>query len=264
MAGAASASMDRSAAVPWGEVYGLDLVYERDCWRLCGDAHCCSFSRHKRRFRLLGGKHFQELPLLPGEFEYMTRAGTVEQFQDHVHKKFEFVLDDRRAMSVEAVVSHRAGCACNHDTRPTICRLYPLFPVHDIAGNLLGIEPHFGIYEELERLEGLAPACAVQALPFDQLNMFLALVAKLAKSPLHLFYLHAYRLAKRHVVSNIERRLAKQPQSVFGLFEWLLLKERAFERDLLRAQLCELADAFSAHYGEHFTLSSPSTVGKEA
>jgi hypothetical protein len=249
--------------VAWDDVYSLDLVYARDCWRLCGDAHCCSFSRHKRRFRLLGGKHFQELPLLPGEFEHMTSTGAVAQFRDHVLKKFEFVLDERRAMTVEAVVSHRAGCACDHDTRPTICRLYPLFPVHDVAGNLLGVEPYFGIYEELERLENLAPACKLDSIPFEQMNMFLELVAKLAKSPLHLFYLHAYRLAKRHAVDNIEQRLAKHPQSVFGLFEWLLLKERVFERDLLRRQLCDLADAFSAHYGERFALPSPS-AGRES
>jgi hypothetical protein len=210
---------------------------------------------------LLGGKHFQELPLLPGEFDYMTGTGAVGQFRDHVHKKNEFVLDDRRALIVESVVSDRPGCACDHDTRPTVCRLYPLFPIHDIAGNLIGIESHFGIYEELERLENLPPACALVALPFEQMQIFLQLVASLAKSPLHLFYLHAYRLAKRHAVTNIERRLARQPQSVFGLFEWLLLKERVFERDVLRRELCDLADAFSAHYGDRFALPSPSAAG---
>jgi hypothetical protein len=133
----------------WAHIYGLDLVYEKDCWKLCGDAHCCNFARHKSRFKFMGKKPFQELPLLPGEYEFMRDRGWLAQFQDHVHKKQVFALDGQRAMTIESIVSHRPGCACDHATRPTICRLYPLFPVLDIEGRITGIETHFWIYEEL-------------------------------------------------------------------------------------------------------------------
>ncbi len=243
--------------VDWDEVQRLDLVYQPDCWRACGDAHCCSFARHKQRFRLLGGKHFQELPLLPGELEHMARTGATAQFGEFVHKKVEFALDGARAIHVESIVSHRPGCACEHATRPTVCRLYPLFPVHDVAGRLLGVEPAFGIYEELEDLDGLPRACELRALPFAQLQVFLELTSLLARSPLHLFHLHAYRVAKRHVVANLRERLAHAPQSAFAMFEWLLLKGRAFDRERLRQELRELADEFAAHHGARFVLPAP-------
>ncbi len=244
-------------SVDWGAVYATDLVYVQDCHRLCGDAHCCSFARHKARFRMLGRKPFQELPLLPGEYEHMAATGALAQFGDCERRRGELALDAARAVPYESIVSHRAGCACEHATRPTICRLYPLFPVHDVAGRLLGVEPHFGVYEELEVLEGLPRACAVGSLPFEQLQLFLSLCSRLAASPLHLFCLHAYRATKRHAVAGLQRRLAAAPQSAFALFEWQMLKGRLVDREALRAELTALADAFAAHYGDRFALPAP-------
>lgn len=253
-----NANATQPPVVDWAAIHRLDLVYRPDCWQLCGDAHCCSFARHKARFRLLGGKPFQELPLLPGEWQYLQQTGATAQFQEHTHKLTEFALDEQRAMAVESVVSHRAGCACDHATRPTICRLYPLFPQHDVDGRLLGIEPHFGIYEEMEALDGIGRACALDSLPFAQLSIFLELVGHLAQSPLHLFYLHAYRIVKRHAVDNLRQRLAQQPQSAFTLFEWLLMKGRVVARESLRAELRDLADRFASRYGNAFVLPAPS------
>ena len=243
--------------VDWAAVHAIDLVYVQDCHRLCGDAHCCSFARHKARFRMLGQQAFQELPLLPGEHEHMAATGALAQFGDCERRRGAFALDAERAVPYESIVSRRPGCACEHATRPTICRLYPLFPVHDVAGRLLGVEPQFGVYEELEALDGAPRACAVGSLPFEQLRLFLALCDHLARSPLHLFCLHAYRAAKRHVAEGLRRRLATSPQSAFALFEWQLLKDRLVDRDALRAELTALADAFAAHYGERFVLPAP-------
>ena len=55
-------------------IYSTDLVYAPDCWKLCGDAHCCNFMRYKSKMSILGKNLFQELPLLPGEFEFLRRA----------------------------------------------------------------------------------------------------------------------------------------------------------------------------------------------
>ncbi len=244
----------------WARVYDLDLVYQADCWKLCGDAHCCSFTRHKTRFKILGKKPFQELPLLPGEHEFMRSQGWLAQFQDYEHKRVEVALDDRRAIHVESIVSYRAGCACDHATRPTICRLYPLFPVLDLEGRVTGIEPFFGVYEELEQLEQIARACELRSLPFDQLGIFFELISRLAVSPVHLFYLHAYRLAKRHAFDRLRDKLAAEPQSAFGLFEWQTLRERVFDKKGIRAELASLADAFEARYGERFRLPAPTSA----
>ncbi len=112
------------------EIYQTDLVYEKDCFKLC-DAHCCSgFASHKAQFKFMATGHFNELPLLPGEYEYMKARGYLEQFGDHDHRVIPFELS-KRSIKYETIVSRKPGCACNHATRTTICRLYPLIPQYD-------------------------------------------------------------------------------------------------------------------------------------
>jgi hypothetical protein len=120
-------------------VYETDLVYVSDCWKLCGDAHCCSFSRYKSRFKMIARTPFQELPLLPGEYDYLRARGWDAQFGEHEHKVVEFSVGDLE-IRAESIVSYKSGCACDHDTRPTICRLYPLLPVYDARGALVGVD----------------------------------------------------------------------------------------------------------------------------
>jgi hypothetical protein len=237
-------------------LYAIDLVYQQDCFKLCGDAHCCSFARHKRRFGMLAKRPFQELPLLPGEFAFLAARGWLAQFAEHERKASVYAIDARRALLVDAVISMRpGGCACDHDTRPVVCRLYPLLPAIDEAGRLASIEP-FGVYEELERLEGLAPACQIHALPLDQLQLLLEVTRLLALSPLVAFHLAAYRVAKRHVFDRL--RAARKPgESAFGQFEWSMLRKRLFDHDALRAELAALADRYAAHWGAAFALPSP-------
>ena len=52
-------------------IYATDLVYAPDCWKLCGNAHCCNFSRYKSQMSILGHQRSQEIPLLPGEFDFI-------------------------------------------------------------------------------------------------------------------------------------------------------------------------------------------------
>lgn len=242
----------------WERVYDIDLVYERDCWKLCGDAHCCNFQRHKQNFKVIGKKPFQELPLLPGEYEFMRDRGWLAQFHEHEHKKIEIPLDSTHAIHFESIVSYRAGgCACEHATRPTICRLYPLLPVLDVDGRVLGIENNFGIYEELEALEGAEKACKIDRVPTDQLNKFLQLVAAVVASPVHLFYLHAYRIAKQHVADRLRDRLVQEPQNAFGLFEWQTLRSRLFDAPAIRSELVSLVTEFENRYPDTFSLPRP-------
>jgi hypothetical protein len=232
------------------EIYRTDLVYVRDCWKLCGDAHCCNFSRYKKRFRMIARTPFQELPLLPGEYEFMRAKGWDTQFGEFEHKVIEFPLDDL-VLRVESIVSLREGCACDHATRPTICRLYPLLPVFDAQGQLSGTEP-IGIYEELERIGGLAPACQLTTLPFDQLQPFLTMTSALSRSPLLRFYLEAYRRTKRHVALRLDARAQASPDNIWQVFEGAFLRRTLTDAPALRDELNALARAFTDRYGTGF------------
>ncbi|HTU60043.1 MAG TPA: hypothetical protein VMF89_16435 [Polyangiales bacterium] len=234
-------------------LYGIDLVYQPDCYKLCGDAHCCSFARHKQHFRILGKRQFQELPLLPGEYDFMAARGYLRQFGEYERKAHAYPLGDGRALYVDSIVSYRqGGCVCDHDTRPVVCRLYPVLPVMDEVGRLGAIEP-FGVYEELEVVAQQEAACQIRSLPLAQLELWLSFGRTLAESPLVAFHLAAYRLAKRHVAGRLAE--ARKPgENVFAQFEWALLRKRLFDHAALRAELVALADRYRDHWGERFVL----------
>lgn len=201
---------------------------------------------------------FQELPLLPGEYEYLASHDWLDQFGDHDHKVIEFPIDGH-VLTIESVVSRKPNCACNHDTRPTICRLYPLLPRFDVVGRLVGAEP-MGIFEEMEQIAGLPPACQVNTLPFAELNKFLGIVEAIGERADLLFYLEAYRRTKRHVSQRLETACASG-RDVFSVFEAYYIRRKLVDGDMLRAELSQLASKFEDHYGNGF-LSKTKLVNK--
>jgi hypothetical protein len=234
------------------KIYATDLVYVSNCWKLCGDAHCCSFARYKAKFKLIARTPFQELPLLPGEYAYLQAKGWLAQFGDHDHKVIEYALDTC-TLKIESIISRRPHCACDHATRPIVCRLYPLLPVFTIHGTLSGVET-YGIYEELEQIEGLAPACQLTTMPFDELSKFLTITSEIAKNPHHLYYLEAYRLTKAHVRAQLLYAKSTQQDNVFFLFEKMLIRKQVVNHVTLKSTLQTLATQFRAAYGPRFTL----------
>lgn len=260
-----SLTADASAALPPGSrnplhalydrVYDTDLVYVKDCWKLCGDAHCCSFQRYKSRYRLIAKTAFQELPLLPGEHGYLQARGWLSQFEPFEHRVQVFEVGDRQ-LRYEAIISRRLGCACDHATRPTICRLYPLLPRFDVEGQLIGVEPT-GIYEEMERIGGLPRACQVDAVPFDQMPAFLSLVGALAASPLLRCHLELYRLTKAHVAARLAQRVAQTGKDVFQSFENALLRQSLVDDSSLHAELLACLDAYDARWPGWDAVSLP-------
>lgn len=244
--------MSENAEPAYGRIYDTDLVFEKDCWKLCGDAHCCSFSRYKSRFQVIARSPFQELPLLPGEHAFLQSRGWLDQFGDYTHKVVEFPIDGYE-LRVESIVSRRpVGCVCNHDTRPTVCRLYPLLPVFQVDGSLAGVEP-LGIYEEMERIAGLQPACMVERLSFAELNKFLLVANEIAADPARLFYMMAYRVTRKHVAARLEDRLSKGAGDVFGAFEAAFIRNKLLDSAALREELSGLARQFEGAYGEEFS-----------
>ncbi len=252
MAPALRCDADSLAQQSFASIYSTDLVYVSDCWKLCGDAHCCSFARIKSKFRLMARTPFQELPLLPGEYEYLRANGWLAQFGDHDHKVIEYPLSDF-VLRIESIISRRPQCACDHDTRPTICRLYPLMPTFDIDGHCLGTEL-LGIYEELETLAGLAPACQLHAIPFEQMSKFLTITTALGRVPIFLYYLEAYRLTKAHVRDRVAAAWTPD-RDVFSVFEGQFLRNKLIDHAVLRPQLEALLADFRQRYGQQFASS---------
>jgi hypothetical protein len=242
------------ATVLFERLYATDLVYQPDCWKLCGDAHCCNFARHRSKFRILTRGGAQDLPLLPGEFEFLQAKGWQKQFQEFDRRRTPYDFGPATVW-LDLVSSRRpGGCACDHDTRTVICRLYPLLPVFDVQGRVVGTEV-IGMYEELERLDALTPACRLTAIPFEQMTCFLRLCELIASDPVMLFHVAAYRAAKRHVFRRIGEEKTATGKSAFALFEGAFLRKRLIDHAELKAELCALHASFEHHYGSRYTAA---------
>jgi len=244
--------LDDATTSAFDQIYGSDLVYVKDCWKLCGNAHCCGFFKYKDQFNLIGQTKFHELPLLPGEYEYLQQKGWWAQFGDADHKVIEYPLD-HRVLRLETMVSRKAMCACEHNTRLTVCRLYPLLPLFDLSGKVTGTRT-FGIFEEFEKIENLEPGCKITTLPFDQMQAFLDITAAISHAPKRLFYFAAYAMAVDHVTDQIkaQKDLRGADVSAFTLFEGMLLFKKLVDDAVLKPKLIALADRYEAHHGPIF------------
>jgi hypothetical protein len=192
----------------------------------------------------------QDLPLLPGEFEFLSSRGWDRQFQDFTRHLTPYDFSGG-TIYMDIISSRRVGCACDHATRTAVCRLYPLLPVFDLDGRVIGSEV-IGMYEELERLEGMAPACQISSLPFEQLNIFLRVCEILATSPVFLFHLAAYRALKKHAFERLSRQKAETGKSAFTLFESAFLRRQLLDHVQFKAEIAELKNAFEMRYGSQF------------
>jgi hypothetical protein len=177
-------------------IYATDLVYEQDCWKLCGDAHCCHYDRYKR-FGPASERGVAKIPMLPGEWDYMERNGFLAGYREP--RLDRTVLEGRGATFVfEMLVAQAdAACPCTHASRPTFCRLYPMMPVFEVDGRLKEIDPLFGVFEEMERLMGAPPACQVKTVPPPQQPLLDRICDAIGSSPRLVFAISSYRTMKR-------------------------------------------------------------------
>src|SRR5258708_769436 len=158
--------MSQEAPIPdFDAIYATDLVYSPGCWQLCGDANCCNFSRYKSQMKILGHRHKQELPLLPGEYDFLVQRGFLADYENAEYRVVDYPLAGGK-MKLEFLIGSNDACACKHDTRTTVCRLYPLLPIFNLECRLTGIDPNFGIFEEIESIGEAERACKLTNVPF--------------------------------------------------------------------------------------------------
>lgn len=193
----------------------------------------------------MGRQPFQELPLLPGEYEFLRTRGWLSQFEPYELKVVEYDTG-RHVFRAESIISKRPGCACDHATRTTICRLYPLLPVYALATGAVIANEALTIFEEIERLDNMPPACQLTALPFSQMDKFFNLAQLISTDAEHLLYLEAYRRTKQHVTGQLARAQQKSPaKSVLALFEIASLRGKLIDQAALNEDLNEVVEALA-------------------
>ena len=235
------------STVDFAAIYSQDLVYVPGCWQLCGNANCCSFSRQKDHFRLMGSNRAQELPLLPGEFAYLRAHHLLGQFGDYQHRVAEYRFG-ARLLKIESLISRKPGCACAHATRTTVCRLYPFLPVFDIDRAVIGVD-RLGIYEVLEELAGAGRICQVEMIPEGERAKFAAIAAAIGADPVAAFYVDAYRIAQEHVRRRLKELKGDRTADIYSVFEMAVLRQKLIDHAALAVELEVRASALEQRYG---------------
>jgi hypothetical protein len=250
--------LDPLAQTTFETIHSTDLIYSPNCWKLCGDAHCCNLSAYKSQMKLIGSDIV--LMLLPGELEYIEHNGGLAHFGAFRRRFFDYPLS-HGTMRVNLLHAPVGRCPCNHELRPTICRLYPLLPVFEVDGRLAGIDARFTIFEEIEHAEGISRGCKITSVPFTELDKFMSLAGAIGRNPLAVFYIMAYRLVKQHAIEQFQRArnaagAKSAPASPWVHFENLFARRKLLDQSVLRPQLEDLAAQFHGHYGPRFSLAT--------
>jgi hypothetical protein len=228
-------------------IFASDLVYQPDCWKLCGDAHCCHYDRYKR-FGPVEARGVTKIPLLPGEYAYMQKRGLLAQYAEHHLERT--VLQGRNGeFPFELlVVPVHGNCPCTHAIRPTFCRLYPMLPVFDVDGHVTEMDPVFGVFEEVEKLMGAPSACKVTGVPEPQRVILDRICAAIGSSPHLVFALSSYRTMKRLFRERMESVMKARNIPAYAALPILAKDGEYIERPVLIAELEVLLDAFRVMY----------------
>jgi hypothetical protein len=207
--------------------------------------------------KILGHRHKQELPLLPGEHAFLQERGYLADYGDAEHRVIDYPLNGG-IMKLEFLIGHNDACACKHETRTTVCRLYPLLPLFNVDCDFTGLDANFGIFEEIEAIDQADRACKLTSIPFAEMNKLLAITTAISQSPKAVFYTMAYQITKEHARKQLEKaKAAQKPErqmSTLALFEGMFLLRQLLDQRILRPQLEDLSARFRERHGPRFSL----------
>jgi len=127
-------------------------------------------------------------------------------------------------------------------------------PIFDINGRVIGIDS-IGIYEELEKIDNLEPACKLNSVPFDELQKFFTIANVIGSSPIALYYITAYQITIKHVAANLKAAQKTLKGSAFTRFEAGFIRNQLIDNDRLKPELISLADVFEEYYGTQLCLT---------
>lgn len=232
-------------------IYATDLVYQPACHQLCGDAHCCHYDRYKR-FGPPEERGTTVIPMLAGEYQWLDERGLLGQYPSHERQRSVFA--GRGADYVFEVLKVPApeGCPCDHDRRPTLCRLYPVLPLFEPGRGLVGLDTNFGVFEEIEDLAGTPRACPLTATSFAQVQLLLRICAAISADPHCLFSLMAYAGSKRQFRRRVSDRMSARGISAYHALGELMAAGEVVDRGELASELDELLGRFRSVHGADF------------
>jgi Fe-S-cluster containining protein len=216
----------------YDKIYAIDLIYSKDCWKLCGDGHCCHFSRYRGKTDT-DGSITQTIPLLSGEYAYMQKRGYLGQYNLLEHKTETITIGECSWSMEFLAVRVKAGCPCKHDIRPTACRLYPLWPLFTPEEGLIGIVTKTTPFEVVEELGNLSRACAVQGTTFAEFGKFFEICNAIRGNPRVLFSAMIIQISVKLFEGTLRSTMESKKMDVFQAISYAAGQGQVIDTDTL-------------------------------
>lgn len=123
--------------VPWAEIHGQRFLHEDQCWTTCNGGFCCSNNHPDFQFQLIP-TNGTTIIYLEEEYAWMSRHGTVPT-QDSfgtVANTLSFDFGGPQPLSLIQLPCRLLGKCQGVIDKPLLCKIYPMFPVLGIDGQL--------------------------------------------------------------------------------------------------------------------------------
>ena len=156
-------------------------------------------------------------------------------------------------LSYEAIKIPTTGCPCDHGRRPTVCRLYPLAPRYDLDRGFMGVDSTFSMMEIAEEFLGVPRSCRVDAVPFQELEKFIAISKAIETEPVIMFQFMALDLLKTLLRAGLKDNKDQIVKEDFNLSDKVQISV-AIDWGRAKMALEDLGARFKKTYGPAFRL----------
>lgn len=242
----------------WAWVFQAPLIYRDRCWETCGGGYCCKPARVQRHFDLLR-KEGVELPLLPGEYHYLSSRGLLQRGFEGDLSRHLVKVRPGLSFPVYRTVCRLDGICSDHAHRPVVCRIYPFAPVPDARGQLIRKEPVAVIDQFWDLMSGGADPCTIDALTPEEDERYRGVCAEILKDPINVFYLGAASIFKGAIRDGVRAlpQLTALPEGpFFATWEKLLMFGQLYRVDDVLGRIARWYDEVSEAHGAPLDLES--------
>jgi hypothetical protein len=255
-----NSEMERDPLEPvaWEKIHSQSYLFEDRCWTTCNGGFCCSNNHPDFQFQLIP-TNGTTIIYIEDEYDWLSRNGTVPdpQTTGTVPNQLTFDFGGPRPLSLVQLPCRLLGMCQGVIDKPLLCKIYPMFPVLGIDGDLEDICPA-SIFELTMSLIGAPTPCTVFAKRKHYFDLWKKAPERL--EALRHPYLILYLQAAKHF-SDIYRARLDSNAKLRGLtgkefwkrWELQYLGGALFDGDLFGERVRSTYDDLVRRYGEFLT-----------
>jgi hypothetical protein len=248
-----------SESVDWGTIHQQRFVEEPMCWTSgCYNGFCCNHNHPDFQFQLIP-TNGSTIVYIKEEYEWLSRQGAVPgpDTTGVVPNELSFDFGGPRPLALLQMPCRLLGLCNGVIQKPLLCKVYPMFPVLGIDGQLEDVYPS-SIFDLTMGLIGVATPCTVivkRKHYFDLWRNSPNWLAALGHP-----YVILYLQAAKHF-SEVYRMRLESNAKLKGLtgkdfwkrWELLYLGGQLVDGDLLAERIHSTYDRLVQRYGEFLT-----------